>query len=330
MSKKSWLLSVMLLTQTGAWLYSPLVAAEAQPLDRVVAVVDEDVIMASELGLRMNMMASQIRQAGQELPPEEVLQKQILERLVLESLELQIAERAAVKVSDAQLDQAVASVAKQNRMEPEQFASELASQGIPYSAFRENIRREIIIQQVQQAMVNKRIDVSEQDINNFLASEEGRYLAQRAAAQEPISQTHARHILVKTSAVRNDDEAAALLNKLRAQLLKGADFTAAAKQYSEDPGSMLKGGDLDWTSPGQMVPEFEAAMKATEINQISAPFRSQFGWHILQVLDRRQQDMSEAILRQQAQNILRKRQYQDELPRWLKELRDRAYVQIKV
>jgi peptidyl-prolyl cis-trans isomerase SurA len=120
-----------------------------------------------------------------------------------------------------------------------------------------------------------------------------------------------------------------LLQKISASVQKGGDFAALAKKYSEDPGSAMKGGDLGWTSPGQMVPEFEQMAANTDVGKVSPPFRSQFGWHILQVLERREQDMSEQILRQQAQMILRKRQFQDELPRWLKELRDNAYVQIK-
>jgi peptidyl-prolyl cis-trans isomerase SurA len=196
--------------------------------------------------------------------------------------------------------------------------------------FRENIRRQIIVQQVQQGVLAKRIDISEQDVENFLKSEEGRMLATRAAQEAPIQQSHARHILIKTSAIRNDEEANALLQKLRDAVLRGGDFAALAKKYSEDPGSALKGGDLGWTSPGQLVPEFEQAVQNTAAGTVSEPFRTQFGWHIVQVLERREQDMSEAILAQQARIILRKREFQDELPRWLKELRDKAYVQIKL
>ena len=428
MRKKNLLLAALLLT--CSWFSS--VHAETQSLDRVVAVVDDDVIMNSELNLQMNMIASQMQHAGRELPPQEILQRQVLERLIVESLQLQLGERASVKVSDEQLQQAMANIAQQNRMTPEQFQQELARTGIPYSMFRENIRRQIIIQQVQQGLVTKRIEVSDQDVDNFLRSEEGKLRAQpqyhiahlvlglsenasadEVAAQEKkaqdiyaqaqkgadfrqlimrwsnaqdaleggdlgwrqpiqmpalyatqvvkmdagqvspplrsdrgihlikvmerkapfsdlVTQTQARHILVKTSAIRNDEEAEATLQKIRAALLKGADFVALAKQYSEDPGSALKGGDLGWTLPGQMVPEFDKTMDATAKGEISAPFKSQFGWHILQVQDRRQQDMSTEMMRQQVKGLLRKRQYDDELPRWLKELRDKAYVQIKL
>lgn len=305
-------------------------AVNAQTLDKVVAVVNDDVVMASELSLQVNILANQIRQAGQPMPPENILQRQVLEKLIVESLQLQIAERAGVKASNEQIDAAVASIAAQNRLSSAAFQNELERQGIPLSVFRENVRSQIIIQQVQQALVIKRIDISEQDVDNFMQSEEGRRLAIQAAAEKPITQSHARHILIKPSAIRNDEETQALLQKIANAVQRGGDFSALAKKYSEDPGSALKGGDLGWSSPGQMVPEFEEMVANTEPGKLSPPFRTQFGWHIVQVLERREQDMSEQILRQQAQMILRKRQFQDELPRWLKELRDQAYIQIKL
>lgn len=306
------------------------VQAQTETLDRVVAVVDDDVIMASELGLRMQVMASQLRQTGREVPDEDFMRRQVLERLIVESLQVQLGERAGAKVTDEQIDQAVAKVAAQNQMDVRTFANKLAQEGVPFSMFRESMRREIIIQQVQQTIVTRRIDISEQDIDNFLASEEGRYLAQQAAAREPVTQAHVRHILVKTTAIRNDDEVKALLTQVKKQVEDGKDFALYARRFSEDPGSALKGGDLDWISPGQMVPEFEQVVAGTPVGEVSPPFQTQYGWHILQVLEMRQQDMSEQVLRQQASIILRKRQYQDELPRWLKELRDKAYVQIKL
>jgi peptidyl-prolyl cis-trans isomerase SurA len=186
----------------------------------------------------------------------------------------------------------------------------------------------MILQQVQQAFVIKRIEISDQDVDNFLASEEGRRLATQEAIDKPINQTQARHILIKPSAIRNDDETRSLLSKIQSVVQQGGDFSALAKKYSEDPGSALKGGELGWISPGQVVPEFENAMNNTDVGSVSEPFQTQFGWHVVQVLDRRAQNMSETIMRQQAQMILRKRKFQDELPRWLKELRDQAYVKI--
>lgn len=323
------LASVVLLVGSLLLTTLPTSATAEQTLDKVAAVVNDDVIMESELMLQMKMLAAQIHQAGQPLPPENILRSQVLEKLIVESLQLQVAERSGVKVSKEQLDAAVASVAAQNKLSPENFRRALTAQGIPFGMFRDNLRRQIILQQIQQAYVIKRIEVSDQDIDNFLSSEEGRQLAMQAAIDKPINQTHARHILIKPSAIRNDEETRTLLEKIRNAVLKGGDFTALAKKYSEDPGSALKGGDLGWVSAGQVVPQFEDVMNNTPTGSVSEPFQTQFGWHIVQVVERRAQDMSEAILRQQAQIILRKRRFQDELPRWLKELRDQAYVQIK-
>ncbi|HSC74941.1 MAG TPA: peptidylprolyl isomerase [Pseudomonadales bacterium] len=327
MNGKNILTTCVFVISLAAAFFMP--AAYTQTLDKVVAVVNDDVIMASELALQVNLLAHQIKQAGQPLPPEEILQRQVLEKLIVESLQVQMGERAGVKVSNEQLDAAIESIAAQNKMSSATFQSELERQGIPLAVFRENVQRQIIIQQVQQALVIKRIDISEQDIDNFLNSEEGRRVAMQAAEEKPVSQSHARHILIKPSAIRNDEETQALLQKISTAVQKGGDFAALAKKYSEDPGSAMKGGDLGWSSPGQMVPEFEQMVENTELGKVSPPFRTQYGWHIVQVLERREQNMSEQILRQQAQMILRKRQFQDELPRWLKELRDKAYIQIK-
>ncbi|MCC7516308.1 MAG: peptidylprolyl isomerase [Pseudomonadales bacterium] len=301
-----------------------------QTLDKVVAVANDDVIMASELTLQTNMLAAQIRQSGQQLPPPDFLQRQVLEKLIVESLQLQLAERSGAKVSKEQLDAAIAGIAAQNKMSAAAFQAALAQEGIPVNMFRENVRRQIILQQVQQSFVINRIEISDQDVDSFLQSEDGRRLAIQAAAEKPISQVHARHILIKPSAVRDDEEVQKLLRKIIKAVQNGSDFSALAKKYSEDPGSALKGGDLGWVSAGQVVPEFEAVMNDTPTGSVSEPFRTQFGWHIVQAVERRDQNMSEEILKQQARSILRKRRFQDELPRWLKELRDQAYVQIKI
>lgn len=303
--------------------------SQTQTLDRVAAVVDEDVIMASELTAREQMIAGQIKKSGSAAPPPEVLRQQVLERLIVENLQLQMGKRAGIKIADEQLQQALNDIAAQNHLSIAAFKPVVEQQGMLWGAFEQNIRREMIMQQVQQSVVSKRIRISEQDIDNFLKTKEGHDLATQAAEMAPITQTLARHILIKTSEIRNDEEARALLEKLRSSIKKPNDFAVIAKQNSEDTGSALKGGDLGWTMPGQMVPEFEKALDATAAGEISAPFHTQFGWHIVQVLERRKQDMSQDALRQQATLILRKRQYQDELPRWLKEIRDKAYVKIQ-
>ena len=144
-----------------------------------------------------------------------------------------------------------------------------------------------------------------------------------------INQTKVRHILVKPSEIMTDDEARDLAAELKARVLAGEDFGELAKEYSEDIGSAQEGGELGWTSPGQMVPEFDAAMRATSVGEISDPVRSQFGWHILEVTDRREEDMTDKATRNMAMNYLHNRKYQEELDAWLRQIRDEAFVDIK-
>ena len=151
----------------------------------------------------------------------------------------------------------------------------------------------------------------------------------RGGGEQLIQQHFARHILLKPNQIRDEAATIALLNDLRQQALDGGDFFALAKQHSEDLGSALKGGELGWSTPGLFVPEFEQTMNKIEINEISAPFQTQFGWHILQVTERRMQDFSDEILRNRADNLLRQRKYSEELQVWLQKIRDEAYVEIK-
>jgi len=342
-----------------------------------------------------------------------------------------MAERAGATISDAELNQAMERMRQGNKLSPEQFKQQLIQEGMTLSTLREQIRREMTINRVQQGRVNRRIKISEQEIDNFLNSKEGEFwrspdyrlghimipvsqtapseeveqakvkvegifqqlqkgadfkqlaianssgqnalkggdLGWRKTAQLPglfakvvptlkvgdttepfrsaagfhllrlyeqkgggeqmVEQSKVRHILIKPSTILSDAEAHEKLEGIRQQILDGGDFKALAKEHSEDIGSMLSGGDLGWSTPGQFVPEFEKAMGETGVGQISEPFRSQFGWHILKVDERRNQDMSERVIRNQASNILRKRRFEEELQNWLREIRNEAYVEIK-
>lgn len=153
---------------------------------------------------------------------------------------------------------------------------------------------------------------------------------QRGGEQQTESQAKVRHILLKPSAILSDEEAEAKLERIRQQILNGADFAKLAKEHSEDIGSMLSGGDLGWSRPGLFVPAFEQTIEATDVGEISRPFRSRFGWHILQVQERRQEDVTDELLRQKAARVLTNRRFEDELSVWLRELRDDAYVDIKI
>lgn len=409
-------------------LATPLQAA-TEIVDQVVAIVDDDVIMASELRERVDAVTASLKARDIQMPPEDELIRETLDRLILESIQIQKGVRAGVRISDEQLNEAVQRIAAQNRMTLEQFREALAQQGQSYDEMREQVRREMIIQRVQAGNVNQRIQITEQEVGNFLTTEEGQALNQpefhllhallpitpeasdnaiaTASAQvdavmkqirggtpfkqavqssnqpyafsggdlgwrklddlpslftevvpklspgqtadpvrsdsgfhivyleavrgmdQIVAQTKARHILVKPSEIMTDEQAQELIEQLRARALAGEDFGDLAREYSEDIGSAQEGGELGWTVPGQMVPEFEAAMAATAVDQISQPVQTQFGWHIIKVEGRREEDMSNQASRAKAMDYVHNRKYQEELDAWLRQIRDEAFVDIK-
>ncbi len=406
-----------------------LPARATEMLDQVVAIVDDDIIMASELRERIDAIREGFTARGAEVPPDDVLIRETLDRLILESIQVQKGQRVGVRISDAQLNAAVQSIAAQNGMALDQFLAALESQGRSYQELREQVRQEMIIQRVQQGNVNQRIEITDQEVDNFLATEEGQKLTQpeymifhallavspsssadevsgaenyvnrvlaniragtafeeavsapgpyafsggnlgwrklddlpslfsevapalgkgetsepirsdsgfhliymadrRGADQMMVSQSKVRHILIKPSEIMTDDEARELAGSLKSRIEGGEDFADLAREYSEDIGSAQEGGDLGWTSPGQMVPEFEQAMLDTPVGQISDPVRSEFGWHILEVEDRRDEDMTDTAIRNRAMGYLHNRKYQEELDAWLRQIRDEAFVDIK-
>ncbi len=403
--------------------------AETQLLDQVVAIVDDDVVMASELRDRIQVVTENLEARGVEIPAEDVLIRETLDRLILESIQLQMGARVGVRIADPQLNGAIARIAAGNGMNLEQFQAALEAEGQSYTAMREQIRREMILQRVQSGNVNQRIQITPQEVENFLGTEEGQkmsqpqyrllhallpvsgdaygneeaaaeahvqgvlrriragepfdqaiqssngqyrftggdlgwrskddlpsvlsdaapplakgetsdpirsesgfhliYMVDKRGAEQVVSQTHVRHILVKPSEIMTEQQALQLVTDLKARVNAGADFAELAREYSEDIGSAQEGGDLGWTSPGQMVPEFEKAMAQTEVGSISDPVQSQFGWHIIEVLERRRQDITEEAIQNKAMEYLHQRKYQEELDAWLRRIRDEAYVDIK-
>ncbi len=412
----------------AATLIGPVQAA-TEIRDQVVAIVDDDIIMASELRERVGAVTVNLEARGVQLPPEEELIRETLDHLILESIQLQLGKRAGVRISDEQLNSAVQRMATQNRMTLEQFREALEERGQSYEAMREQVRRDMIIQRVQAGNINQRIQITEDEVGNFIATQEGQTLIQpefhlihallpiapdaassevsaasaqveavmkRIRAGEPfaqaipasnspytfsggdlgwrklddlpslfsdivpqlkpgqtadpvrsdsgfhlvfleavrgmeevVTQTKARHILIKPSEIMTDSQARELIAKLRARILAGEDFSELAREYSEDIGSAQEGGELGWTNPGQMVPEFEAAMARTAVDQISDPVRTQFGWHIVKVEGRREQDMTDLATRSKAMDYVHNRKYQEELDAWLRQIRDEAFVDIK-
>lgn len=412
---------------------APLTTIHAEVLDRVVAVVNEDIVLESELDQRTEQVRQQVAARNEtRLPPEDVLRDQVLDRLILESIQMQIAERQGIRVSDNQLNQTIERIAEQNGMSLSQFRDALIAEGQDYTVAREQIRREMLLSQVQQSSVNRRINVSEQEVQSFLDSELGQQeiqaefrlrnillalpegatpeMIQQAEARalelrqrldkgadfaelaiaesnapnalqggelgwrketelpealakaidklgpgeisQPIKtpggyhllkvedkrggkvqlvqQTKVRHILLSPNEIRSDAQTRRLINDLYQRLQEGQPFDELARRHSDDSASGSQGGELGWTQNGQMVPEFEQVMNDTAEGEISRPFESRFGWHILQVEDRRTQDLGEEMLESQARSSIRQRKFSEELTSWLREIHSQAYIERKI
>ena len=409
------------------FLWPYLALSQVEVLDQVVAIVDDDIILASELQERIQGIRSTMESRGVEVPSDDVLIRETLDRLILDSIQLQLANRYGVRIPDQQLDEAMIRLAQQNSLTLEQFRIALEQSGQSYAAAREGLRNDLAIQRVQQGNVMRNINISEQEIDNFLTTEEGAamtqpeyrviqallaisrgedaaevaakeayinevlrniqsgqpfeqavsgtepyafsggdlgwrklgdipsmfadavptmtvgevtkvrsssgfhlvHLADAVGGEQMVRQTDVRHILVKPTEVLNEQAAENLAVELKARIESGERFDELARQYSDDIGSAAEGGELGWTNPGQMVPEFEATMAGTAEGSISQPFRSEFGWHILQVKGRRDKDFSGEVRRNQVAGYIREQKYQEELDAWLRKIREEAFVDIK-
>lgn len=424
--KKTFLLTIFLL------FVSLPVFADYQKLDGIVAIVDEDVITQSDISQKLALAeANMSRQEVRRRPSEEELRQQVLDRLIIESLQLQMARRAGIRVSDEQLNQAMSTIARRNGFELAEFRDELASQGIAFEDMREQVREEIMIQQVQQGYLRERIQISDREVENFLASAEGRNITrpryhlthvllpldenasadkvaqanarladirykvihndlafrelmtgnpypelnlsgtdfgwrevdelpslfadialtmERGEISEPIrsgagwhllrlldstasanivEQTRARHILVQPSEVRSDAQALALAQSLHQRALDGEDFGLLAREYSQDKGSALQGGDLNWRMLDEFDPAFKNALKALDVDEISQPVQSSYGWHIIQKTGVRKHDMTRENQKERAYQALYERKFGDALESWLVSIREEAFVEIK-
>ena len=422
----------LLLGTTTCW-------AELVPLDGIAAIVNEDVVMQSELRTHTEQYYQQIQrqaaqqQQSQQVPPKEALVPQVLDKLILDRIQLAMAERAGINISDKDLNEALARSAEQQNLTVDQFVAMAHKDGLTLTQLREQFSQDMIIGRVQQGMVKRRIEISDQEVENFLNSEEGQQmtspdlnvghilltlassaspteletaLAQaaqlrqqavdssdfrniailnsrgpnalkggdlgwRKAMQLPplfsqalanlqpgeispplqsdagihllklyerrggggeqlIQQTEIRHILVKPNEILTKEAAHEKTSELRERIVAGEDFADLAREYSEDPGTALKGGELGWSTSGQFVPIFESTAAKLSIDEMSEPVFSQFGWHIIQVTGRRSEDFSEKLITNQARNALGQRKYAEELPIWLQEIRSEAFVDIRL
>ncbi|WP_136066189.1 peptidylprolyl isomerase [Modicisalibacter radicis] len=410
--------------------FPALAPAAEQPLDRIVAVVNDDAIMASELRDRVAQARSQLASRNISMPSEQALSQQVLDRMIGEQIQLQMAEEANLTVDDTELNRAVRSVAENNGMSLEQFADTLESQGLSLAVVREQIRREMLIRQLQQRRVASRVNVSDQEVDRYLAQQggdrnaryqlghilvalpqspspeqvrsaqqrvqaiqsqlqdgadfasvaaaesdgnnalEGGNLGWRSGAELPslfadvvpqlgvgevseplrspsgfhlvklldrqgagqqqqavVEEQKIRHILIETNPNRDGDQARALAERTRQRIVDGEDFASVAQQVSDDRGSALNGGDLGWVRPGQMVPAFENAAGQLAVGEISQPVQTRYGYHLIQVEERRQRDVTGEAQRSQIRDTLFQRKVNDELEAWMQQIRAEAYVE---
>ena len=406
---------------------SPALLAQAQPaqLDRVIAIVNEDVVLKSEFNARMAQVLQQVANSKQQRPPLDVMNKEVLDQLILENLQMQLAKRAGVRVDDNMMNQTLAGMAQQNNMNYEQFTKLLQQQGA-YESTREALRKQLILRQFQSGAIRRRITISKQEIENYLRSEAGSAaiapeyhvahilipgdpndarhtelaaqlykqiqsgtdIRQLAASQNilgiavsggdldwrkaedlpsvfaevvptlesgqvskpftstnghhivkvleirggsslKLDQSKVRHIMIKPTEIRTEQQAEALIRQLYQRIKKGEDFADIARQNTEDTKSMVSGGDLDWINDGMLPEDFMAMVHKTPVGEISEPFRASTGWHIIQVLDHRIEDATEENKRRQAQQILGERKSDTELENWLTEIHDTNYIDIK-
>lgn len=299
-------------------------STQRQMLDSVVAVVNDGVIMRSELDDRIAQVEQQAQTQDGNLPPRSQLAQQVLERMVMDEIQLQMARQANLSVDDTELNRQLRSIAESNGMTLEQFADAVEADGMTLGGVREEIRREMLMRQVQQRQISQRVTVTERDVERFLSQQPSQQ------GQAFIEEIRARHVLVELTPTRNDNQARARAEQVRQRLQQGADFASVAREFSDDRGSALNGGELGWVRPGQTVPAFEEALGSLSANQLSEPVRSQFGYHVIEVLERRRQDVTEESRREQVRQAIFQRRANEELQAWQREMREQAFVDIRL
>jgi peptidyl-prolyl cis-trans isomerase SurA len=408
------------------------IGVHGQMLDRIAAIVNDGLVLKSELDLQMDSVTKRLVEQKIELPSQSVLRQQVLDRLIVQEIQMQHAKRVGLTISDEQLNSALQEIAVRNKIPFDQLPTALQAQGIDYKLYRESMRKELTLSTLRQRDVIAHINVTPHELEQYLARQQsaasndefnvshillslpaaatpqqleeishkaqdlsaraskgenfgelaiansnsqtaldGGQLGWRKGAQLPqfildlvvkmkpgdvsepvrtpsgyhivklnerrsgeaqviINQIHVRHILMKPNELDDDETVRQKLAKLRERIQKGEDFAGIASTTSEDPGSAPDGGDLGWTGPGSFVPEFDKAIADLKENEITEPFKTRYGWHIVQLLGTRTYDSTDDVRRQKAFAAIRESKADEETELWLRRLRDEAFVETKM
>ena len=406
--------------------YSLFLHADINFIDRIAIIVDDGIIMESELNEALENTLINFEESGERLPPREIIFSRVIERLIMDEILLQKAEKFGIRISDQELNEALSRFAEQDGLSLQDFRKKIENDGKQFKDFRETVKTELILRRVQGGLVRPKIIISDQELMNYINSTEGQSLITieykinqilvkgdndeenekiaknvieeinnglsffeasrkysalfesedngnlgwRTRSQIPSlfvdhvnkmekkdihgpiksgagthiiqlddirgetiqteSQTLVQHVLIQESEIRSEKQAEDLINKLYERLSNGEELDILARVYSDDPGSKLDGGKLDWAPEGTYDKKFEEVMLKMEIDKLSKPFKSAFGWHILKVLDRREKNISDDLLKDKAYGILFQRKYREQLENTLEEIRSEAFVDIKI
>ena len=407
-------------------IFTNTIVSDISFIDRIAIIVDEGIIMESELNEALEITIENFKESGERLPPENILFSRVTERLIMDEILLQKGEKFGIRISDQELNESLVRYAEEDGVTLQELKKKIESENKSFIDFRESLKKEMIIRRVQSGLVRPKIIISDQELANYIDSAEGQNLItveykinqillkndndetnlkkalevkkeinnglsfseatkkysslfnnsdngnldwrtksniptlfvdhlkkmKKMEVFGPIksgaglhllqledirgetiqieSQTLVQHILIEESEIRSEKQSKDLINELHERQSKGEEISILARVYSDDPGSKLDGGKLDWAPAGIYDKTFEKVMTETKIGEVSKPFKSAFGWHILKVLDRREKNISDERLKDKAFGILFQRKYREQLQNTLEEIRSEAFVDIKI
>jgi peptidyl-prolyl cis-trans isomerase SurA len=298
-------------------------AQAGELLDRIVAIVDNNVIMLSELGREAQTLSRQLRSDNANaMPDRNKILSTALDRLITDRLQLDEARRLGISVDEQDVTQTMMQLSQQNNLSLLRFRSKLTEEGVDFDQFKTHVRNKLIINRLIGREVMSQIQVSKNEIDQELT-------LQPAQPTILVPQIAARHILIRTDLTTGDQEAQTQLHQLRSRILAGDDFAQLARAHSADSGSAIKGGELGWVNPNDMVPEFAEQLQNTPRNQVSQPFKTRFGWHILQVTDQREHNNTQQHARQTVHDQIQQRKLEAARQAYLQRLRAAAYIEIR-